>query len=145
MPETALHRRLVCQARARVQELLPSAKILADLPESPGDVRPPKIDQFYPDLYAWVHGEGTVVIAEAKTQGLDSGHTFCQLSAFLEYLDPFPSGLLLLAVPGTHADRARTLLRMLQSIRPTTVKLAVFDELDIWFLESFNGTRWRLN
>lgn len=145
MPESGLHRRLIVGATARIRLLLPTATIITDLSDAPGTSLPPSIGSFRPDVYARDSVGRARVIAEAKTRGLDSAHTERQVAAFLRHLDESADGLFILAVPGAFADRAKSFLRFLQaSLNTESVRIAVFDELDLWFLEQTEGRKWHL-
>lgn len=145
MPESDLHRRLIVGVTGRIRLLLPTATIITDLSDAPGSSLPPSIGSFRPDVYARDPLGRARVIAEAKTCGLDSPHTEHQVAAFLHHLDGSADGLFVLAVPGAFADRAKTFLRFVQaSLNTRSVRIAVFDELDLWFLEPTEGRKWHL-
>ena len=146
MPETRQHRRLVSAVARCVSHALPSAAVLADLPESVGAPIPPAIGGFRPDVWARGPSGETLGLAEAKVRGLDDDHTHRQISAFLRYLDQSEDTLFVLAVPGEIADSAKTLLRVLRLSEGTVrVRLGVFDELDLWCLDAAGGRQWRLD
>lgn len=145
MSESDAHRRLVRDLASRIQRLRPHYRLLADLPASPGDPLPQLIGSFRPDVFAWDPHSPARIIGEAKTAGLDSEHTARQVSTFLQYLEGKSSGLFVMAVPGALADHGRTILRFLRSAQgPPTVSVAVFDELDLWLLDTEPGALWRL-
>lgn len=125
----------------------PHHRVIADLPAGPGDALPPLIGSFRPDVYAWdPRSPGRArVIGEAKTGGLDGEHTARQASAFLQHLAGDSSGLFVMAVPGALADQCRTIVAFLRCAQMSpTVSVAVFDELDLWLLDTAPGAQWRL-
>lgn len=146
MPETGQHRRLVSAVARRISLAVPSATVLADLPDSIGAPVPPAIGGFRPDVWARGPGGETLALAEAKVRGIDDDHTQRQISAFLRHLDTPGKPLFVLAVPGELADSAKTLLRVLRLTEQTVrVRLGVFDELDLWRLDAAGGRQWHLD
>lgn len=147
MSESDTHRRLVRDLAARIHRMRPHYRVVADLPGSPGDPVPPLVGSFRPDVYASDRRRPGLarIIGEAKTTGLDGEHTARQVSAFLQHLAGDSSNLFVMAVPGELADRCRTVLAFLRAAHASpTVSVAVFDELDIWLLDTGAGAQWRL-
>ena len=88
-----------------------------------------------------------VIIAEAKTdRDIDNWHTHAQIMAFITYM----SGLkgekrLILAVTGSRANSAKTLMRFIFSeIMVTGMHIEVYDGLDFWMLDVEARGQWRL-
>ena len=107
---------------------------------------PPLLDGFRPDVFARDHSNHTAVIAEAKTAGdLDNSHTFSQVSAFIDYLEKFRNGIFVLAVNGSTADHAKTIMRFACRARTDRfARIVVFDSYDFWLL-SEGETTWHLD
>ena len=83
---------------------------------SPGDEVPPLIGGFRPDVYGRKTSASSIVIAEAKTDGdLDNKHTHNQIKSFIDYLERRENSFFVLSVTGYGANRAKTLLRFMQS------------------------------
>ena len=107
---------------------------------------PPLINGFRPDVFARDHSHHSAVIAEAKTAGdLDNPHTYSQISAFIDYLKKFRNGIFVLAVNGSTADHAKTIMRFAFMEKPGRfTSIAVFDSFDFWLL-SQGETTWHLD
>ena len=144
MSETDEHRGLVRGARDVVRILYPGTSPVVDLPRKPGDELPPTIDGHRPDLF--LSRGGALVIGEAKTyRDLEARRTFGQVTTFVRRLQRHPSGLFLLSVSWSGADRARTLLRLVCADFPSlNAEVAVWDGLDLWALLSDDARSWQL-
>ena len=143
MSESDAHRTLVRTVEEILRVAYPAASILVDIQPQPGTEAPPKLGGFRPDIL--VRSETQTAIAEAKTAGdLDKKHTYDQVRSFVTYLERSPSGLFVLSVPGSSADRAKTVLRFLRlEIGPSRTRIALFDQCDLWLLEP-DAVTWDL-
>ena len=87
--------------------------ILLDVPGARAVDKPPKIDRFFPDV--WAQSKRRILLGEAKTAlDLETQHTSDQLKCFLSHVNLSPTGSkLVLAVPGFAAPRAKQLISAL--------------------------------
>jgi hypothetical protein len=119
--EGSLHARLVQELvtfiRRMPREL--SVPTLVDLPGTDQELKPPTLNGFVPDVY--VPGTSPI-IGEAKTlRDLETEHTRLQISAFLESISGSSSpGCLVLAVPLTGVNYAKSIIRNICRRNPTT-------------------------
>ena len=148
MSQSDLHRNLVIRVAEALEVRHPGVSFTTDLQQIPGDVVPPIIGGFRPDVYAPRKSDADpVVIAEAKTdRDLDNRHTYNQVMSFITYLEQTSNGLFVLSVTGCVANRAKTLLRFIcQDMRVTYSDIAVFDSCDFWFIDRDGGKTWHLS
>ena len=147
MSQSEEHKTLVEMVAAAIEKRHPGTALNVDLQQAPGDELPPLIDGFRPDVYARNSHTGLVVIAEAKTDNdIDRNHTYDQITSFIEYLERLKIGNFILAVAGTGADRAKTLLRFLcKELNVRNTMIEVFDCHDFWLLDLYGGVKWHLN
>jgi hypothetical protein len=88
--------------------------ILHDLPSAIGAEKPPRIEGFVPDVYAYDAPLTTVIIGEAKTAAdLETPHSLSQLTAYVSFLALQPTGVFILAVPWHIKRRAEALVTSL--------------------------------
>ena len=149
MSQSNAHRDLVLATAQAVHHRHPNILVHTDLQESPGDLVPPLIGGYRPDIIGRCARTCTdLLIAEAKTdRDIDNQHTLDQLCAFLDHLDTLPRGIgtFILTVDGHVADRARTVLGF-ACRRRVSSRLCVhlFDCLDLWALGPPGAPQWRL-
>ncbi|MCY4611964.1 MAG: hypothetical protein OXC38_09745 [Gammaproteobacteria bacterium] len=144
MSQSELHRNLVLQVAEKLKSLDPQIRVLTDVQDAPGDEVPPLINGFRPDIYVRRESNGSVIIAEAKTDDLDYQHTHEQIVSFINYLEKRENGVLVLAATGQNADHAKTVLRFIcKKTRVFKTNIMVFDTLDLWLLDSHQVT-WDL-
>ena len=131
MSESAEHRRLVERILAHIEDRCGDTDALVVFDDRSGVVgeKPPRIDRFTPDVYAYDTPNNMTVIGEAKTiSDLRSERSREQLSSFLGHLEFRQNGCLLLAVPWSVADEARTLVSKLQvEILAKSVAVTILD------------------
>ena len=147
MSQSDQHRDLVIQVVKALESRYPLMSFITDVQQNPGNPVPPVIDGFRPDVYATKKSGGSIVIAEAKTDGdLDNKHTNNQVVSFVNYLERRRNGFFFLSVTGCGANRAKTLLRFVcQITHVTSTTIGVFDGCDFWLLNSRNSTTWHLS
>ena len=76
MSQSETHRNLVVQVAKALEARYPRLSIVTDVQQAPGDVVPPLIDGYRPDMYARKRSTNEIVIAEAKTdKDIDRTHT----------------------------------------------------------------------
>ena len=143
MSESEEHRLLVLAMRDMLSVLYPNGRSVVDVQFAPGHAVPPQIGNFRPDLFIQSHD--TTIIGEAKTnKDLGRRHTYDQVACFISHLERSSNGLFVLSASGRGADFAKTVLRFAcRDFKSSGVRLAVFDEQDLWMLQS-DGIRWRL-
>ena len=141
MSESEEHRSLVVKVRDVLHVLHPEGVHTTHLQRAPGDPIPPRLGGFRPDVL--IRDGATRIIADAKTdRDLDRKHTYDQAVSFVRYLERSKAGLFVLSVTARRADLAKTVLRFVyREIGPSRTKVAVFDECDLWLLQS-NGVTW---
>ena len=124
----------------------PGIRPITDTSLVPGDIVPPPIGTFRPDLYAEESSCNPVVIGEAKTEtDLNNSHTADQVTAFVTYLELREKGVFVLSVPGYTANRAKTYLRFVcRSLNITSTSVVVFDSFDFWQLDPVGIRIWHL-
>ena len=146
MSQSDTHRKLVIQVAKALELRCPRISIITDVQQTPGDLVPPVIDGYRPDVYARMPANA-IVIAEAKTDSdIDNRHTRNQTLSFLTYLERNGNGLFVLSVTGYGANRAKTLLRFIRrDTLVTSTDIAVFDGCDFWLLDSPGGRTWHLS
>lgn len=147
MSQSDEHRDLVISVAQCLTLHYSQISITTDVQQQPGDVVPPIIDGFRPDVYATAQNNFPItVIAEAKTAGdLNNQHTDAQSSAFVDYLERKNNGVFILAVTGNCADHAKTLMRFRHQIhRVQNTTVMVFDSHDLWRLDKKSGLLWHL-
>lgn len=148
MSESNEHRQLVANTAGVIGKYYPETRIRTDVQDSPGDPIPPIINGFRPDVFGVNQCEAAKfshTIAEVKTvDDIARRHSEDQIAGFIEYLEKHNRGLFVLAVPGSGAGMAKSVLRFtyMSGIVANT-KLVVFDSLDIWYFDSEIG-KWHL-
>ena len=147
MSQSDAHRELVLQVEKALSLKFPHLRITIDVQQQPGDLVPPKILGYRPDVYAIDSNHSLTVIAEAKTsEDLENQHTHKQVASFITYLERMKNGCFILSVTGYGADRAKTLLRfMCQEILVKNTSIIVFDSYDFWLLDLAEGKTWLLS
>lgn len=145
MSESETHRTLIRQTVARVAERYPNAVFCVDVQQAPGDAVPPLIENFRPDAYGKISETETSIIIEAKIDN-NQRHTHDQVASFLKHLEhQRTKGYFILAVLGTGADRAKTMLRFLSiELNIHTTIIEVFDGNDFWQFGLAGDVKWRL-
>lgn len=148
MSESDAHRDLVMLVATRIESKYPGSSVVSDRQQLPGDLVPPLIGGFRPDVYATVSlaDSVSVIIAEAKTNAdIRTDHSERQVLAFIRHLEQKESGRFILAATGWGADRAKTILRFIREADQIShTDLMVFDGCDFWELDSQRGVIWRL-
>ncbi len=117
MSETAEHRRLVERILGYIADHYGSLDALVVLDDRSGVVgeKPPLIERFTPDVYAYDTPNSMTVVGEAKTfADVRTERSSRQLSAFFRFLKFRPNGCLLLAVPWGVAAEAHTIMTQAQ-------------------------------
>ena len=147
MSQSDAHRNLVIQVVNALVSRHPRISILTDLQQNPGDDVTPVIGGFRPDVYARKEPANSIVIAEAKTdRDLDNKHANDQIVSFINYLERFENGLLVLSVSGCAANRAKTLMRFMHQVTHVTkTRIEIFDGCDFWLLDSTGDISWHLS
>ena len=145
MSQSREHDALVRRVTIALENRYPEMTLITDIQNAPGDPIPPLIASFRPDVYGQVSWEGTVLLAEAKTDDdLDNQHSWNQIAAFINHLSGKANSSFVLSLTGRRADRGRTTLRLLaQELRPVLTQLEVYDGIDFWYLDSSRVT-WHL-
>ena len=130
-----------------LSSLFPHLTFVSDVQQMPGDIVPPLIGGFRPDVVGCVEFPEIAVIGEAKTDAdLENPHSHAQIFAFLRVLENQQKGLFVLSVTGFKVNRAKTLLRFLYThCQIVNATVSVYDGLDFWILESPRGIEWRLS
>jgi len=132
----------------RIESKYPGSSVVSDRQQLPGDLVPPLIGGFRPDVYATVvlADSASIIIAEAKTNtDIRTDHSERQVLAFIRHLEQKESGRFILAATGWGADRAKTILRFIrEASQISRTALMVFDGYDFWELDSQRGVIWRL-
>lgn len=151
MSQSDDHRLLVLDTAAALRNRWPSAVLLCDVQNEPGDPVPPMIGGYRPDIYATTATHPSVIVGEAKTRrDLTTRRTVDQVRAFLDYLALRKGGHFMLAARGPASDRAKSLLRFLIQLpsgatpRHQPTSLSVFDGHDLWCFDLPGGAAWRL-
>ena len=147
MSQSDEHKRLVREMAHAIAIRYPEVHSVVDLPRRPHGTAPPLVGGYRPDVYGRDAAGELVVVGEAETAaGLERRHTRRQLRAFADHLEHRGGGIVVLAVPGGSADRAKTLLRFLAfELRIERAELRVFDGLDFWVWTPVGGEAWRLD
>jgi len=132
----------------RIESKYPGSSVVSDRQQLLGDLVPPLIGRFRPDVYATVPlaDSVSVIIAEAKTNAdIRTDHSERQVLAFIRHLEQKESGRFILAATGWGADRAKTILRFIREAdQISRTDLVVFDGCDFWELDSQTGLIWHL-
>ncbi len=113
MSESAQHRRLVERILGYIADNYASLDGLVVLDDRSGvrGEKPPAIDRYTPDVYAYDTPNSMTVIGEAKTVAdLQTERSSRQLAAFFDFLKFRPNGCLLFAVPWGVSEEARTII-----------------------------------
>lgn len=105
--------------------------ILSDSPDSSASAKPPKINNFVPDVYAMVGNEKQLIIGEAKTaRDLENRHTCDQLTAFLLQCTQTEDSLFVFAVPWYMTRLARNIVHKIQNkVNANNVVVVVLEKL----------------
>ena len=143
MSQSDQHKELIATTATELSSIFPNLILTTDSQSEPGDPIPRRINGFRPDLVGTIASGDFFVVAEAKTdRDLENCHTLNQIWAFATYLEKKRNGVFVLAVAGLSADRAKTTLRFAQrALRLASTRMAVFDSLDLWWLDK-GGRRW---
>ena len=146
MSQSDSHKMLIIDIVNSLEIRFPARSFIVDLQICPGDRRPPLINGYIPDVYAYVEQPSdTILIAEAKTDGdLENQHTINQLKAFLDYLELRKNGHFALSVSAFKANRAKVFLNFLRldmKLRHTCI--SVYDSFDFWDL-NMRENKWVL-
>src|SRR5213082_3346837 len=86
MPEGDLHKRLVQSLVSSVEARFTDLFLFVDGDHCRSHGCPPQLQAVRPDLYARTRAARQVVIGEAKTFDVDTGHTALQLETYFRYL-----------------------------------------------------------
>jgi len=99
--------------------------LLVDIAGSRPSDKPPKIGNFFPDV--WAQSRRRILLGEAKTaKDLDTEHSRAQIECFLRHVYLSPSGSrFVLAVPGFIAAHAKAL------VEHTTAALEITGPLNV--------------
>lgn len=149
MSQSKAHRELIRATAQAIRRRHPNILIDTDLQESPGDVVPPLIRGYRPDIIGrYAHACSNLFIVEAKTASdIERQHTLDQIDAFVGHLRTLRTGVgtFVLTVDGCISDRARTILRFAcrQHIS-SRLCVHLFDGLDFWVLDPRGGSKWHL-
>lgn len=126
MPESAEHLSLVDHIIRYIdQEFSGTAGlvVLADLPRSSIQEKPPRVGGYAPDVYAIDVPCTLAIIGEAKTSDdLDCLHSRNQIRAFLEFLRFKKQGILILAVPWQCVASARSMVKDIKRTLPIEIE-----------------------
>lgn len=117
MSETVEHRRLIERILDYVADHYASLGALVVLDDRSGVVgeKPPIIERYTPDVYAYDTPNSMTIIGEAKTfADLRTERSSRQLTAFFRFLRFQPNGCLLLAVPWGVSRDARQIVTRTQ-------------------------------
>ena len=149
MSQSDAHRDLVLMTARAIRQRAPGLRVTTDVSATPGDVVPPQIGGYRPDIVARCQTQPLrLVIAEAKTDGdVYNQHTRHQIDAFVGHLAAMPrgDGTFVLAVSGRVADDARAVLRFACRDRVSCrLRVTLFDGLDFWTLGPPGAPPWRL-
>lgn len=86
--------------------------VIHDIVQHIGEKKPPRIEGYSPDVFAYDVPLTTTIIGEAKTPGdLETLHSRDQLRAFAEYLVTRPNGILIVSVTFSIVPSARRVLK----------------------------------
>ncbi len=146
MSQSEKHRELILTVSASLQKRYVGIKLVNDLPKCPGEDIPPLIRGFRPDVYA-CDEDTVIIIAEAKTNiDIDNRHTRDQVSSFISHLEnDNRQGTFVLAVAGTGADIAKTVLRFIcKEMKIASTQIQIFDTCDYWNFDFVGGVKWHL-
>lgn len=114
MPESRVHMalvRLICQCIRNEYFDGDVGSALRDAVGLSSSDKPPPINGYIPDAYAWVK-KNLTLLGEAKTElDLENKHTFSQLTMFVRYCSALPHSVLLIAVPWHCTPLARNILQ----------------------------------
>ena len=146
LSQSNLHQDLVRAVADRMGQRFTGMNLVVDDQQAPGNLIPPLVDGYRPDVYGRSFGQGITALAEAKTPlDVDSKRSLGQLSAFIRHLERTGNGVFILSVPGHCADRAKTTLRLLnRELLVKQTSLEVYDQLDFWTLDRPTGHLWHL-
>ena len=128
MSESPEHRRLIERILAYIANHYGDLDALVVLDDRSGVVgeKPPNIERYTPDVYAYDTPNSLTLIGEAKTfADLRTERSSRQITAFLKFLKFRCGGCLLLAVPWGVSEEARTIVRK-SKIRASAEKVPAF-------------------
>lgn len=146
MSQSEEHKELVLLLAENLESSYPGIRAITDVSAVTGEIVPPVISTYRPDLYAETTSDNPVVIGEAKTEiDLRNKHTYDQLSTFVTYLESRENGLFVLAVSGYVANQAKTYMRFVcQELNIKSTIIFIFDGFDFWQLDQVGLRLWHL-
>jgi hypothetical protein len=129
MGESVSHMVLVVALRewaiTEFQNKEDATTILCDTPDA-GRQRPPKIINFFPDLYA-VARNSNFAVGEAKTaRDLETKHTQEQMEEFLVFCSNRPGSIFVIAVPWHMINCAKSMIRALKRKHSISDVMVIF-------------------
>ena len=134
MPESRAHKRLVQALYEHVLATWMVGQERTVFLDADQHTKPPNVNGFIPDLYAWHPATQLLVIGEAETAvSIAALHAEEQIVAFLGRCAQEPQSVFVLAVPWHMTPHAKGLLRRIQ--RRTgffAVHVVVLEELSSW-------------
>ena len=147
MSQSKEHEILIQKTLEAISLRFKDLHICSDIQHKPGDLVPPKIGEFRPDIYAARMQEITI-IAECKTdRDVDNKHTEGQILSFVKYLGKREGSMFILSTNGHRADLAKTVLYFVRKridVQFIKTSLEVFDTCDFWRLDKGEDFRWHL-
>jgi hypothetical protein len=118
MPESENHRKLVVSLVEYIALNYfggQKGALLIDSSEGCAFTKPPRINNYIPDVFGRLFEKKGIVIGEAKTgPDIENRHTRNQITAFLEMCYSIPGSAFVFAVPWHYTRYGRNLLRLLK-------------------------------